>query len=520
MAPSCETLPYQVPDHLGENAGNDEPVVGKDFIVRWEPVNITLVEKAMRLSAMRCASTEHYDFFQILWSIRNRVVRVRNGKGWIAVLEREAKAVGSLMNRLFSGIGGLEDDDLPDVIKSELQRGVPRSLAGLSIFAFNKCLRYLCRHGLKIFEVDLVNAVFSILCEVCDVPRVVLEFRDNREAVMEQVLAYFHAKGRTHITRDNVKELFISLGFGGSTWSWMRDNMEDIVELDDVCGEFLEQIEEALRTVRGLLANQYPVEFQLMKKAGKLNPYASLAFHVYVHHERLSLQRMREVSGEQCVGPEHDGIAATGDDPDSLLQRCAAAVAPLRVALKLYPEDPFERFAQQFPELDWTLQADMPTKEYADLLTKCRTYIKEGAAMVKVNRYTFARLVAAQLGPMVNVPIAEGEKRTHFEMFTGYGYWQSKHRDDLTAVTLKILGGLTRPMIRMKWQRQGIEQDPPPPFNDITFAAGLGDTVLGLLATKPMAPALDGDVTRHKVLHNDCYVSNSCCKRFFFIVEA
>ena len=183
-------------------------------------------------------------------------------------------------------------------------------------------------------------------------------------------------------------------------------------------------------------------------------------------------------------------------------------MAPLRVAIKEYPQDPLASFRERFPELDWDIKADVSIAEYAGLLQKCRAYAAAGAEVARANTYTFARLVAARLSPTVNVPAAEGEKRTHFETFTGYGYWISRHRDDLTAITMSVLHDLVKPAVLRKWERGSVAPDPPPPLNNVGFAAGLGDAILGVLAAKPALAQLDGDVTRHKVLHSDGMVYN------------
>ena len=193
---------------------------------------------------------------------------------------------------------------------------------------------------------------------------------------------------------------------------------------------------------------------------------------------------MRATCGNDAFSPEHDGIAAQGD-PQQLLDTCAKAVAPLRVAIKEYPADPLAAFRERFPELDWDIKANASIREYAGLLQKCRDYIAAGPEAARGNTFTFAQLVAARLSPVVNVPAAEGEKRTHFEMFTGYGNWHSRHRDDLTAITMGILRDLMKPAILMKWERGGVAPDPPPPLNNIGFAASLGDAILGTFRPGP-----------------------------------
>ena len=139
------------------------------------------------LAAIRSVRIEHYDCFEILLSIRKRAVRVRRGQGQVAVVERTSKPVGILQNRLYSGIQGIERGKLPGCILAELDKGVPAELAGLSIFVFNKCIRYLCRSGLGVSEIDIVNAMYSVFCEILDAPEVVRHYRDNRDQVLREV---------------------------------------------------------------------------------------------------------------------------------------------------------------------------------------------------------------------------------------------------------------------------------------------------------------------------------------------
>ena len=486
---------------MHSDASKDEPELAPNFTLRWEPVNVAAVEKALLRAAVRSVSMENYDCFEILLSIRKRAVKVRRGQGQVAVVERTSKPIGNLQNRLYSGIQGIERSKLPGCILAELDKGVPSELAGLSVFAFNKCIRYLCRSGLGVIEIDIVNAVYSVFCEILEAPEVVRYYRDNRDQVLREVGAWLGLKSGRLLSRDTIKELFISLGFGGSVWSWMQEHLPEPVDLDGEWGSYLERFEDAMVEVRRALAEQYPEEFKLLAK-GKRNPYASLSFHVYAHFEAKALQKMRAECGPAAISPEHDGIAGQGD-PQKLLEACAKAVAPLQVAIKEYPVDSFVSFRKRFPELDWDIKADTSIQEYAGLLAKCRSYIAQDAGAANANRFTFAQLVAARLSPVVNVPAAEGEKRTHFEMFTGYGNWHSRHRDDLTAIIMGILRELVKPTIRMKWQRGELTPDPPPPLNNISFAASLGDAVLGMLAARPAYAQLDGDVTRHKVLHSD-----------------
>jgi len=150
----------------------------------------------------------------------------------------------------------------------------------------------------------------------------------------------------------------------------MQEHLPEPVELDGGWGDYLEAMEDAMQEVRRALAEKHPEEFKLLAR-GKRNPHASLSFHVYAHHEALALQKMRATCGNAAFSPEHDGIAAQGD-PQQLLDVCAKAVAPLRVAIKEYPADPMAAFRARFPELDWDIKANTSIRDYAGLLQKCR----------------------------------------------------------------------------------------------------------------------------------------------------
>jgi len=411
--------------------------------LNWEPVNMVLVEKALRLDAMRRATNDRYDYFEILVSISLRATRVRRGVGYIAVATRASKGVGQFDGRLHSGIAGLKPEEVPKAIRAELAKGVPEELAGLSVFAFCKSIRYLCRSGLGISEYDLFNAFYSVMCELMDVPEPIRTYRDSKETIMQSVQAYFEEQTSDNIKLDDVKTLFISLGFGGSVYGWMKEHLKEPIALDGACGEFLESFEDAARTLHRMVADRYPEELNLLND--KPNPAASLTFHVYAHNERKHLTSMMQAADRKgkVVSPEHDGVSAQGPE-DEMLRALSEAVHPLQVAIKRYPEDPFEKFRTDFPYFDWTLETDADLKDYMTILRKCREHIKKGPTVVKANNHTFAKYVAMQLRAVTNVTAADGEKRSHFEMFNAGGFWITKHRDDLTAITLSALSRLSQ----------------------------------------------------------------------------
>ncbi len=78
------------------------------------------------------------------------------------------------------------------------------------------------------------------------------------------------------------------------------------------------------------------------------------------------------------LSPEHDGIAARGPE-GAILAAASGAAAPLRVALKPYPEDPVQRFREKFPQLDWQLVSQIHLHEYVNVMENCKKHIQTSA---------------------------------------------------------------------------------------------------------------------------------------------
>ena len=72
---------------------------------------------------------------------------------------------------------------------------------------------------------------------------------------------------------------------------------------------------------------------------------------------------------------------------------------------------------EKVPGIDWDRKAPSGIDDYADIISKCQGYLKEGPKAVRVNGVTFAKYVAMRLRATTNVPHADGERRTHFEIF-------------------------------------------------------------------------------------------------------
>ena len=478
-----------------------------------------LLDKALMLSAARRASCPGHEVFEVLYYLRQRVTSVRAGRGVVAVVYREAPATGSLKNRLYSGISGLQN--VPPAVQAELKKGVPENMAGVSVATFMKPIKHLCRHGFNVWDIDVANAFFSMLVEFIlpnhsvPVPRIISDYVQRRDEFLQVLVKLCGEKFNSTFSRDDVKELLCCIGFGGTFDGWCRTRELVAVDAEDdeprVKVDLIYQFEDAMGFIKKKLLAAHPQELRMLQD--RKNPQGTLLFLIYSNEERRVLKLMRDAvaSAGRWVSMEHDGIVAEGDR-DALLAAVQAAVSPLRVVVKAAPGGPWDALKERFPEYDWHLKTPILLKDYLFVTSNCREYVvlenrskEDGgktAGIVRSNNQTLAKYVAMQLRPVVNVPTAEGDKRSGFEMFCGEGLWHVKHRDDLTAITLNELSRLMKPSFSIRY----MPKDPPKPLNDGKFAAGLGDQILGILAEQPPLGPLDGDTTRFKLLFKDCQV--------------
>ena len=169
------------------------------------------------------------------------------------------------------------------------------------------------------------------------------------------------------------------------------------------------------------------------------------------------------------------------------------------IASKPYPPS-YERLMQKAPHLDWARKAASVLEEYAGVLAKCRAYVRLEPKAVRANAMTYAKYMAMKMRATTNMPHADGERRTHFEVFNEQrGLWVVRHRDDLASIIADALADIVRPSVRPRWALEALP-DPPPPHNDGKFAGSLCELALGILSRDPPMPPLDGDHSRGKLL--------------------
>ena len=284
-APATRKVEAAEPYFLENEFLHEEPDFEENPCLKWEPVNAALLDRTLQLSALRRASTGSNDYFELLYWFRQRVVGVRGKEGHIPVLLRASKGLGELKGRLYSGVGQLEDKDLPPPLKAELGRGVPRRFVGVSAFCLPRNLRNLLRHGLGLTDVDLSNAYFSLMSK--ELPHLVPEALQSYVANRGQQLKLL--QDGLGIDRDEAKKLVLRLGFGGGFYTWLQEKnliLEDCLLKAPAACQLLESLETAAQVMMRGVAAAYKDELKTLKEKGKTRAKATLTFMVYSDLER------------------------------------------------------------------------------------------------------------------------------------------------------------------------------------------------------------------------------------------
>ncbi|CAJ1381810.1 unnamed protein product, partial [Effrenium voratum] len=329
---------------------------------------------------------------------------------------------------------------LPPEIRKEIEMGVPDTLVGRSAFAFKKLVR------------DIKNSFFQLLNRQKPLPPIMAEYLDHREEKLAQI-------GRV---------LFHKLP---EVAAWLY-GFETAARLYHVAVfELLPQKAKDWHMEQG-------------------RSTASGAFALYAHHERLQMEKMAAAAGRAFNDHQHDGIGALRSASEAVKRAVDVEVVVHEL------EDPWAYAAAKYPNLDWRLKSKMEFSGYHQLLQRCRQHVILGRA--RANTVDFAKLAAAQLVPVVHVPVEGGEKRTTYESFEKGGFWLVRNRDDLGQTVEDLMCKMCCPVF------ETVDENyvPPPPLNDNAFFTGLSSSVLGRLAGPQMAD-LDGDETRHKILFCD-----------------
>ena len=85
------------------------------------------------------------------------------------------------------------------------------------------------RSGLGLTDIDVENAVFSVFLKIMGdtAPMPLRRYVENREPTLLRQASYLSEKLHQVVTRDQVKGLFIRMGFGGSVYGWLEEVCTD-----------------------------------------------------------------------------------------------------------------------------------------------------------------------------------------------------------------------------------------------------------------------------------------------------
>ncbi|CAE7261606.1 unnamed protein product, partial [Symbiodinium sp. CCMP2456] len=539
-------------DYMGDE-GDPEPGCEDGKMAGWlryEPANASELDRALNSDAVRRFA--EFNLFEILLSLRRRLVKVSNGVGLLPVWQRESRHPPGLPGRVFCGIGRLPRPDevggkrkadeekreelqaaraaliaqLPKAIQRELLvLELPEALVGRSAFSYPRLVKYFCRHALNVVEVDLVNSFYQLLSKEIELPEVLKNYVTYREATLQVLLSGLNSH-RADYENKAAKEARRRAAKADERRPWAEEDEPEILQpskpltRQDAKGLLialagLRHVGEQLvlqaprlrspergarppagpsqrnREGRELRADEVPGGPQSGSAGVAQGPQSRLGVHGVLQVRRPGAPRPGGLQAGCRRRPGGFG-ARRGRRGAGECRAAAAADLGLEVAIKETP-DPLQYAAEEHPEFNWSLQAKRSYREFAQVRDACLAHIS--MRRVRPNGSDFADFVASLLAPVVNVPHEDGEKRTTFEFFDGKGFWVPKHKDDMGALIRISLKNLSRPAY-------GGPFTPPEPLNDSCWTKSLVDEVLGLLSGHTMA-ALDSDRTRGKVLYSD-----------------
>ena len=253
----------------------------RGFEVRSEKVNIKSIERFMNMTASRLLCEGGITLFEALSFMRRRADK----SGLVPVLVREAEHAPGCKGRRFTGCHGMKD--LPEAfVRERDELGVPWSLCGTSPFAFSKLFKYICRDGLELTDLDGENHYYNQLLANFEVRAPVREYVEQREQKLEEGMVTYNC------TREEIKKLFLRIGFLGSLNTWLAER-----ELQRVPGpftDFVENLSDAVAVVAGHIVTKRPEILEYYKD--RRNPRASCLMAVYMDFERRFLDSLEVFS--------------------------------------------------------------------------------------------------------------------------------------------------------------------------------------------------------------------------------
>ena len=504
-----------------------------EYELSYEKIDVKSIDVALRTAAIRAMTHVSGIVFEVLYWIRQRAVSVRGGVGKMPVISWYSVDPLGNRGRTFTGLQKLDeaakkkldeakkkkrngkddeklteedivqvyldDPNVPEVIKVELQRGVPLSMVGKSAFAFSKIIRCICRAGLGLYDIDVKCSIYAHMRIYLadEFPAKLSWYIDNREEIHGETAKLMTELLGTKVSMAHVKNLFTRFAFNGCVDGWVTTFYPDFVE-HMIVNEgdplyFIYELEDAARAMVHLVAKKNPKLFAACK--GK---FGATLFHKYANLEATTLSAMHVTAHNHAckfISGSHDGIVV---DKLSVFESLKEHLAPMVVMLKDVPSDPFYEAQQAFPYMDFTVRSTVSLPDYYRMWATAREIVKSKRA--PENTIALADYVAARLDGLCCVPHSDGEKRQFFEMYSNRG-WTFHNAADMKTFASRALHDLARPLCDYRADSKWI---PPPPLNKTSFASHLTDHILAELAARSTHYApIDGMQSRYKLLFAD-----------------
>ena len=110
-----------------------------------------------------------------------------------------------------------------------------------------------------------------------------LYYCECREEILQKLAQYMSSLSDRSVTPAACKKLMISIGFGGTLYGFMSEELGGYKAPSGEWGDYLNSVEVGMRSVRDTLAEMHPA---LLKSfADRPHPKASLLYSLYEREE-------------------------------------------------------------------------------------------------------------------------------------------------------------------------------------------------------------------------------------------
>ena len=480
----------------------------REFKYLYCPLNVKGIKKLLNLMAFRTLRFGAYTFAEYLDFQQSRVVpkeqlpEALKGKKCSWTLDRYALARVPTELGLDASWEGSPDVSLTDT-KLDHERAVPGALRGLTTFAGPKVLRYLCRSGLDLVAVDVVNShPVHILKQMSGEERE--KFPELVQYALDRPKCFsllMQQMGGKRVDAAVLKQLVLAIIYGGG----LRKQLE-ATGYFGVVPAWLQRLQVCVAGRADSLAKELPEVLQKLEQLERDQPKISLlSYHSLAAQARTVTSMAAAVSHGSISGYERDCIVLT-DHRDVQKVREQAGVP---TSVEAYPSQDFvmQLLALKHPLMDFAEESMFDWKEFRDARACCLRKLqpvvdKEGNKSYKTpdNTTDFGLVMSVRLEPYVFV--GTGKCMEFYDQSQRYGKWKSVEQRDV------FMKQLVRRGLLNEFRETGIKYEvggkatsfykgpSPPPCKRKPFWMSITDEVSTSLQRSQPSLWLNGEHTR------------------------